>query len=78
MAERSGCLGHVVTSPGRLARIAHDPQHVGERQLTCRGRFLPHLLVYTACRSLGSASTRPFSTVVRSSLSQLSNRLDGS
>jgi hypothetical protein len=40
MAKRSGGLGHIVTPAGRLARIAHDPQHVGERQLTGCGCFL--------------------------------------
>ena len=63
MAEGSGGLGHLVTPADRLARIAHDPQHVGERQLAGYGGFLPHLLVCTAGRSLGPASARPFSTV---------------
>ena len=63
MAERSGGPRHLVTSADRLARIAHDPQHVGERQLAGCGCFLPHLLVCTAGRSLGTASARPFSTV---------------
>ena len=47
----------------RLARIAHDPQHVCERQLAGCGGFLPHLVICTAGRSLGAASARPFSTV---------------
>src|SRR5262249_27132040 len=47
----------------RLARIAHDPQHVCEGQLAGCGCFLPHLLVGTAGRSLGAASARPLSTV---------------
>src|SRR5262245_39185565 len=63
MAERSGGLGHIVTPADRLARIAHDPQHVCQRQLAGCGGFLPHLLIYTAGRSLGPASARPFSTV---------------
>src|SRR5690349_3537006 len=63
MAEGSGGLGHLVTPADRLARIAHDPQHVGERQFAGYGCFLPHLLVCTAGRSLGAASARPFSTV---------------
>src|SRR4051812_25237833 len=63
MAEGSGGLGHVVTPADRLARIAHDAQHVCERQLAGCGCFLPHLLIYTAGRSLGAASARPFSTV---------------
>jgi hypothetical protein len=45
MAERSGSLRHLVTAADRLSRIAHDPQHVGERQLAGHGCFLPHLLV---------------------------------
>ena len=45
------------------ARIAHDPQHVSERQLAGCGCFLPHLVICTAGRSLGAASARPFSTV---------------
>ena len=49
--------------PTLLARIAHDPQHVSERQLAGCGCFLPHLLVCTAGGSLGAASARPFSTV---------------
>src|SRR5262245_28227457 len=63
MAERSGGLGHIVTPADRLAGIAHDPQHVGERQLTGHGGLLPHFLVCTAGRSLGAARARPFSTV---------------
>jgi hypothetical protein len=63
MAERSGGLGHIVTPADRLARIAHDPQHVSERQLAGCGCFLPHLVICTAGRSLGAASARPFSTV---------------
>jgi hypothetical protein len=63
MAEGSGGLGHIVTPADRLARIAHDPQHVCQRQLAGCGGFLPHLLVCTAGRSLGAASARPFSTV---------------
>src|SRR5262245_26625499 len=63
MAERSGGLGHIVTPADRLARIAHDPQHVCQRQLAGCGCFLPHLLIYTAGRSLGPASARSFSTV---------------
>src|SRR5262245_61494454 len=63
MAERSRGLGHIVTPADRLARIAHDPQHVGERQLAARGGLLPHLLICTAGSSLGAASARPFSTV---------------
>src|SRR5262245_42309426 len=63
MAERSGGLGHIVTPANRLARIAHDPQHVCQRQLARCGCFLPHLLVCTAGCSLGPASPRPFSTV---------------
>src|SRR5262245_60867763 len=63
MAEGSCGLGHIVTPADGLARIAHDPQHVCERQLAGCGCFLPHLLVCTAGRSLGSASARPFSTV---------------
>src|SRR5262249_61031610 len=46
-----------------VAWLAHDPQHVGQRQLAVCGCFLPHLLVCTADRSLGAASARPFSTV---------------
>jgi hypothetical protein len=63
MAERSGGLGHIVAPADRLARIAHDPQHVCQRQLAGCGCFLPHLLVCTAGRSLGAPSARPFSTV---------------
>src|SRR5262245_32194302 len=63
MAEGSGGLGHIVTPADRLARIAHDPQHVGERQLAGRGGLLPHLFVCAADCSLGAASARPFSTV---------------
>ena len=63
MAEGSGGLGHLVTPADGLACIAHDPQHVCERQLAGRGCFLPHLLVCTAGSSLGSASARPFSPV---------------
>jgi hypothetical protein len=63
MAERSSGLGHLVTPADRLARIAHDPQHVGKRQFAGYGCFLPHLLVCTAGRSFGAASARPFSTV---------------
>jgi hypothetical protein len=63
MAERSGGPGHIVTPADRLARIAHDPQHVGQWQLAACGCFLPHLLICTAGRSLGAASARPFSTV---------------
>jgi hypothetical protein len=63
MAEGSGGLGHIVTPADRLARIAHDPQHVCQRQLAGCGCFLPHLLICTAGRSLGAASARPFSTV---------------
>src|SRR5947207_2643716 len=61
--KRSGGLGHIVTPADRLARIAHDPQRVCQRQLAGCGCFLPHLLVCTAGRSLGPASARPFSTV---------------
>src|SRR5215471_1095414 len=63
MAEGSGGLGHLVTPADWLARIAHDPQHICERQLAGCGCFLPHLLIYTAGRSLGAASARPFSPV---------------
>ena len=63
MAEASGGLGHLVTPANWLARIAHDPQHVCERQLAGCGCFLPHLLVGAAGRSLGAASARPFPTV---------------
>src|SRR5262249_13363266 len=63
MAEGSGGLGHLVTPADWLARIAHDPQHVCERQLAGCGCFLPHLLVGATGRSLGSASARPFSPV---------------
>src|SRR5215467_8334012 len=63
MAEGSGGLGHLVTPADWLARIAHDPQHVCERQLAGCGCFLPHLLVGAAGRSLGTASARPHSTV---------------
>src|SRR5262245_52962457 len=63
MAEGSRGLGHLVTPADWLARIAHDPQHVCERQLAGCGCFLPHLLVGAAGRSLGSASARPFSPV---------------
>jgi hypothetical protein len=63
MAEGSGGLGHIVTPADRLARIAHDAQHVCQRQLAGCGCFLPHLLVCTADRSLGAASARTFSTV---------------
>ena len=63
MAERSGGLGHIVTPADGLARIAHDPQHVSERQLAGCGCLLPHLVICTAGRSLGAASARPFSTV---------------
>src|SRR5262249_58258307 len=63
MAKRSGGLGHIVTPADRLARIAHDPQHVCQWQLAACGCFLPHLLICTASRSLGAASPRPFSTV---------------
>ena len=60
MAEGSGGLGHIVTPADRLARIAHDPQHVCERQLAGCGCFLPHLLICTAGRSLGAASAGRF------------------
>src|SRR5215510_14325176 len=63
MAEGSRGLGHLVTPADWLVRIAHDPQHVCERQLAGCGCFLPHLLVGAAGSSLGSASARPFSTV---------------
>ena len=63
MAKRSGGLGHIVAPADRLARIAHDSQHVSERQLAGCGCFLPHLVICTAGRSLGAASARPFSTV---------------
>jgi hypothetical protein len=63
MAEGSGGLGHIVTPADRLARIAHDAQHVRQRQLAGCGCFLPHLLICTADRSLGAASARTFSTV---------------
>src|SRR6476660_4734517 len=63
MAEGSGGLGHIVTPADRLARIAHDAQHVCERQLTGCGCFLPHLFICTADRSLGAASARTLSTV---------------
>src|SRR5262249_52745154 len=63
MAEGSGGLGHLVTPADWLARIAHDPQHVCERQLAGCGCFLPHLLVGAAGRSLGTASAPPFSTL---------------
>jgi hypothetical protein len=69
MAKRSGGLGHIVAPADRLARIAHDPQHVSERQLAGCGCFLPHLVICTAGSSLGAASARPFSTcpfIVRS------------
>src|SRR5215469_14336741 len=63
MAEGSRGLGHLVTPADWLARIAHDPQHVCERQLAGCGCFLPYLLVCTAGCSLGAASARPFSPV---------------
>src|SRR5262249_1828379 len=63
MAEGSSGLGHLVTPANWLARIAHDPQHICERQLAGCGCFLPHLLVGAAGRSLGSASARPLSPV---------------
>src|SRR5262245_52053498 len=63
MAEGARSLGHLVTPADWLARIAHDPQHVCERQLAGRGCFLPHLLVGAAGCSLGAASARPFPTV---------------
>src|SRR5215475_757809 len=63
MAERSGGLGHIVTPADRLARIAHDPQHVCQWQLARCGCFLPHLLICTAGRALGAARAQPFSTV---------------
>src|SRR5262245_11924156 len=63
MAEWSRGLGHIVTPTVRLARIAHDPQHVCQRQLASCGCFQPQLLVCTAGRSLGAAGARPFSTV---------------
>src|SRR5262245_55500568 len=63
MAEGSRGLGHLVTPADWLVRIAHDPQHVCERQLAGCGCFLPHLLVGAAGRCLGSASTGPFSPV---------------
>src|SRR5262249_30567875 len=72
MAEGSRGLGHLVTSADWLVRIAHDPQHVCERQLARRGCFLPHLLVCAAGRSLGSASASPFSPVsVHSAIARL-------
>ena len=48
---------------GRPAGSDRASQHVRQRQLAGCGRFLPHLLVGTAGRSLGAASPRPFSTV---------------
>src|SRR5262249_37560998 len=63
MAEGSGGLGHLVTPADWLGRIAHDPQHVCERQFARFGCFLPHLLVGTAGHPLGAASARPFSTM---------------
>jgi hypothetical protein len=63
MAKRSGGLGHIVAPADRLARIAHDPQHVSERQLAGCGCFLPHLVICAAGRSRGAASPWPFSTV---------------
>src|SRR5215510_9643567 len=63
MAEGSRGLGHLVTPDDWLVRIAHDPQHVCERQLAGCGCFLPHLLVGAAGRSLGASSGRPFSPV---------------
>src|SRR5262245_19046984 len=63
MAEGSGGPGHLVAPADRLARVAHDPQHVGERQLADFGCFLPDFLISTAGGSLGAASARPFSTV---------------
>src|SRR5262249_13099338 len=63
MAEGSGGLGHLVTPADWLVRIAHDPQHICEWQLAGCGRFLPHLLVCTAGRSLGTASARPLFTL---------------
>ena len=59
----AAALARFVTPADLLARIAHDPQHVCQRQLAGCGCFLPHLLVCTAGRSLGTASARPFSTV---------------
>src|SRR5262245_62119668 len=63
MAEGSCGLGHLVTPADWLVRIAHNPQHVCERQLAGCGCFLPYLLVCKAGRSLGAASARPFSPV---------------
>ena len=63
MTEEAAALARFVTPADLLARIAHDPQHVCQRQLAGCGCFLPHLLVCTAGRSLGTASARPFSTV---------------
>jgi hypothetical protein len=49
----------------RLARIAHDPQHVCQRQLAGCGCFLPHFLICKAGRSLGAASALPFIVLSR-------------
>jgi hypothetical protein len=49
-------LHHIAPPADRLARIAHDPQHVCERQLAGCGGFLPHLVICSAGRSLGTAS----------------------
>ena len=63
MAEGSGGLGHIVTPADRLTRIAHDAQHVCQRQLAGCGCFLSHLFICTAGRTLGAPSARTFSTV---------------
>src|SRR5262245_53911606 len=61
--QKGAAAGHLVTPADRLARIAHDPQHVCERQLAGCGCFLPHLLVCAAGRSPGATSARTFPTV---------------
>ena len=53
--------------------IAHDPQHVCERQLAGCGCFLPHLVICTAGRSPGPASPAVFDRV-RSSCFRAADR----
>jgi hypothetical protein len=52
MAEGSGGLGHIVTPADRLARIAHDPQHVSERQQAASARPFSTVSVHRAIARL--------------------------
>ena len=63
MAEGGGGLGHLVTPADRLARIAHDPQHVCERQFAGYGCSCRTCSFARLAAPFGAPSARPFSTV---------------